>query len=151
MQVQGGWEEKDIKLLQPAIPLSSPGRAGSRALWWQNRRGRSLKLFQIPSPRTPKQSVRSDSCQNIRPLIRVVLPLKFSQLPCEVRISLLQLEAHLCWECHCPGGMADFGGVLQLLNESMLPAKHSYCSSKLCSQGCQHLSASIPNLSLRAL
>lgn len=95
----------------------SPGRAGSRALWWRNRRGRSLKPFQTSSLRTPKQSVRSDPCQNIWPLIRFVLSLKFKQLPCEVgslvavRISLLQSEAHLCWECHCPGGMADFGGV----------------------------------------
>lgn len=81
------------------------------------------------------EAEHSDSCQNIWPLIRVVLPFKLKQLPFEVgslvavRISVLQSEARLFWECHCPGGMADFGGVLQLLNASVFPAQHSYCSS----------------------
>lgn len=89
----------------------------------------------IQSKDTEAESVHSDSCQNIWPLIRIVLPFKLKQLPFEVgslvavRISVLQSEARLCWECLCPGGMADFGGVLQLLKAGVFPAQHSHCSS----------------------
>lgn len=79
------------------------GRKGHRTSWQrgepcplvEEQERENLKPFQISSPRISKQSVHSDPCQNIWPLIRLVLPSKFKQLPCEMgslvadRISLL--------------------------------------------------------------